>query len=516
MIFRSNRAFWLLASGMGGGWLLVAAPAFGDAALEHTQRLLTQAIRDTKETPLNQNPDTSNVITALRMANDKDLLPVFQKLRHSNAKENRIYGMISEAVITKDPQKIDLPLLFSVDDMALVGSGVATLIDAEIPTVEQLEKIVADAPREVHKAMAVGELSRRKALTDRSMLARMLKSSDDVVRYYTAVTILETKDSPDAAEALSLLRTMNDKHDLRQAAVQATMIVRVQKQKIMAAGPWIVQMATDEKNDEGLRYTAVSALLTLRHPDGPRILADMIQKQTEVTQQVKLGLIALEGAGGSEATGLKASMLEPLTRSQVGLVKELAKLAQQGANGEDITPGLLELIKLGHPIVLDWALANSESGDASRKLEIRKAIIAQATAVDGIRGRDYERAARAAQRILEDNGPEGRKVIADFLKNNNRAIVEAVLAGTYRSGVANEAELVLPIWDALSKSTAETSANYAALILAREGRQEPLAWLSGMVLGGTVQNTGFRALAGWYYAKLIGQNATLLNKALAE
>ncbi|MCL2641704.1 MAG: hypothetical protein FWD53_12720, partial [Phycisphaerales bacterium] len=368
--------------------------------------------------------------------------------------------------------------------------------------------------RDVQKAMALGELSRQNALNDRAALTRLLKSPEDVVRYYTAITILETKDSPDTTTALNLLQTMSDKHDLRQAAVQATMIVRIQKQKITAAIPWIIKIATDEKNDEGLRYTAVTALLTLRHPEAPRILADMIQKQTEIPQQVKLGLIALEGAigGGGE---LKPAMLDPLTKSQVPLVKELAKLAQQAANGADITPGLLELLKQGHPIVLDWALANSETGDASRKLDIRKAIIQHATLIDNVRGREYERAARAAQRILEDNEDAGRRTIVTLLKSNNRAIVEAVLAGTYRSNAPLQAELVLPIWPTLTK-TNETAANYAALILARENRPEPLTWLSNMTLGSTAQNTCFRALAGWYYAKLTGKAPTLLNKALAE
>jgi hypothetical protein len=499
-------------------WLILlismcaAMPALADSTLDNAERLLGNAFHEAKETPLTKSPDAGQVITALRSAKDKDLLPFFEKLRQSKSVENQIYGMISAAVLMKDPQQVDLTLLFSSDDMGLVGSGIATLVDTEVVTTAQLEKIATDAPQEVHRAMAVGELSRRKKLADRGMLLRMLKSPQDVVRYYAAITVLETNDGPELADALAALKQMNEKYDLREAAMQATMIVRVQKQKIKAAGPWLVQVASDEKNDEGLRYTAVSALLTLQNPDGPRLLADMIQKHHETIQQVKLGLIALEGAAD-----LKPSMVAPLAQSRSGLVKAIGQLAQQAAEGVDIAPGLVKLLQLGHPIVLDWALANSEHGAPARKLEIRQAIIEQATIVDDVRGRDYERAAVAAQRILEDNGADGRKLIATLLKNDNRAIVESVLAGTYRSGVENETELVLPVWDALSKSTTqETSANYAALILARESRMEPLAWLSGMVLGGTVQNPGFRGLAGWYYAKLLGKNGELMKKVLAE
>jgi hypothetical protein len=114
-------------------------------------------------------------------------------------------------------------------------------------------------------------------------------------------------------------------------------------------------------------------------------------------------------------------------------------------------------------------------------------------------------------------GSGRRSRLAALVLGDNRAVAEAVLAGIYRSATANESDLVLPAWDTLSRSTSEeTAANYAALILAREGKNQPLAWLSGMVMGGTVQSQGFRGIAGWYYAKLLNQTDTLLKKALAD
>jgi hypothetical protein len=362
--------------------------------------------------------------------------------------------------------------------------------------------------------MALGELSRRGKLKDRTPLAGLLKSNQEEVRYYAAVTALEDKDSPQAAEALATLQKMSEKNDLRRAAVQGILILRVQKEKITAALPWVVQIAGDEKNDEGLRYTAAAALLELKHPDGPRILAEMIQKQHGTIQQVKLGLISLE-----YASQLNPTSLAPLLQSRSQLARSIATLAQKAAKGGegDGTTELVKLINEGHPIVLDWALTASQNADPDRKMAVREAIIKQATIVDDQRGRDYERAALAAQRMLEDGGTPGRKLLASLVVGDNRAVAEAVLAGIYRSSAPNQSELVLPAWDTLSRSTSEeTSANYAALILAREGKMEPVAWLSGMVMGGTVQSQGFRALAGWYYARLLNQTDVLLKKALAD
>jgi hypothetical protein len=148
---------------------------------------------------------------------------------------------------------------------------------------------------------------------------------------------------------------------------------------------------------------------------------------------------------------------------------------------------------------------------------LRMAVIGQATIVDNQRERDYERAVLSTEKVLNDDGAAGRRAIVGFLKSDTRAVVEAVLAGIYRSKAENQAELVKPVWEGLTRTTsAETASNYAALILAREGHKEPLTWLPGMVAGGSAQGTGFRALAGWYYAKLKGQTDVLLKYVLAD
>jgi len=491
-----------------------ARAAESDATLDSAARILKRAMQDARETPLTQSKESGLIITALRSTRDKGLLPFFVRLEQSKSLDNQIYGMVAAAILTKDDKRIDLELLFKTTDTSLIGSAIASLIDAAVFSDAQLEWITAHATEEIHKAMSLGELSHRGKLKDKTLLLSLLKSKQEVVRYYCAVTVLESKDAADAPAALAALKEMSEKNDLRQAPVQAMMIVRVQKEKVAAAAPWLVQIASDEKNDEGLRYTALSALMLLKDPDGPHILAEMIQKQRDTIQQVKLGLIALEFAAD-----IKAADLAPLLQSKSPLAKSIATLAQQSADGSttDNTAAVVKLVKEGHPIVLDWALASCEHADADRKMAIRAAVISQSTIVDENRSRDYERAAVAAQRVLENGGPAGRKLLASLLKSDNRAVVEAVLAGIYRSAETNESELVLPAWESLSRSASEeTSANYAALILAREGKMEPLAWLSGMVMGGTVQSQGFRGIAGWYYAKLLNQTDVLLKKALAE
>jgi hypothetical protein len=502
------------------GWATPPASAPSDPALDAAQRLLKKSFAACLEGPIGKNPDAGQVVAALRSSGDKDLLPFFQKLRQSKSVDSQIFGMAAATILAKqagmDPESkefnyLDLPLLFSSKDSNLIGSAIASLIDARALSVAQLREIMAGAPDASHRAMAAGELNRTHKLEDRTPLQAMLKNDKELVRYYAAVTLLSGADAETKA-ALDCLQEMSNAHDLRQAPIQALMLVRMQKETVTAGVPWALQLARDEKNDEGLRYTAVATALSFKSPEAATVLADMIQKQKDSLEQVKLGLIAIE-----YAPQLKPEILTPLLGTKSALAKSIAGIAQKAVSGNDVTPDLLALLKEGHPIVLDWALAYSDRADAERRLAIRTAILNQATIVDDIRDRDFERAALAAQKILADDGEPGRKAIAAALKSENRAAVEAALTGIFRSDSKNQSDLVMGVWDGLTKSTSlENATNYAALILAREGKQEALTWLPKMIVGGTAQGSGFRALAGWYYAKLNGKTEPFLARILSD
>jgi hypothetical protein len=496
------------------------ADAQADPAMETAQRLLQRTYVAAREAPLSKNAEAGEIVAALRSSGDKDLLPFFLKMRDSKSTDNQIFGMVAATILAKqsgmDPEStdfnyLDLSVLLGAKDPALVGSALASLIDAEALSLAQLRVIVAKAPDASHRAMAAGELNRLHKLDDRSSLADLLKNEKEIVRYYAAMTMLSGPES-EQKSALSVLHDMTEANDLRQAAIQALMLVRMQKESITAGIPWAAQVAADEKSDEGLRYTAVATLLSLKAPDGVAILGDMIGKQKDALQQVKLGLIAIE-----YGAQLKPQVLAPLLNSKSSLAKSIALIAQKSASGADITADLISLLKEGHPIVLDWALAYCDRADPDRRLAIRTAIVNQATIVDGQRDRDYERAALAAQKILHDDGDAGRRTITNLLRSERRPVVEATLAGLFRSDAKNQSELIpMAVWDGLIRVTsAEVPANYAALIFAREGRKEALAWLPQMIQGGTTQGAGLRALAGWYYAKLKGQDAALLAAVLA-
>lgn len=488
----------------------VAAQA-KDTTLENAESFLTLALNETSSAAITQARNGSQVFSALRLSRDPAVLPLFERLRQSKLPENQIYAMVAEAVLMKDPSKVDVSVLISSADPSITGAAIAALIDADLITDEQLQKVLSDAPDPIHRVMAAGELNRRKVLKDRTVLKLLLTNSKDMVRHYAAITMLAQKDEAENAAALAALNDMAKGHDLKIAPVQAILLLKVEKDNLPLAAPWVTLIATDEENDEGLRLTAVGTLLAIKGAEGPRIFSDMVQQQKDSIQQVKLGLIALE-----HADRLKPGQIEPLGKSKSPLARAIAAVAKRAAEGNDVTADVVALIREGHPMVMDWSVAYSDHCDPARRMALRSTVLSMATIVDDVHGRDFERAALATQKILEDAAPDSRSVIATFLKSENRAVVEAALAGITRSTIDKQAELVLPIWESVSKAAVtETAANYAALILARDGRKEALPWLTGMVQGGKVQNIGFRALAGWQYARLTGQADAMLKRVLA-
>ncbi len=493
-------------------WLL--APAAGraeprDITVESTQRLMAGIFSPTNE--------TMQILAALRTTHDPAIVPLFQRLGKDPNPQMQVYAMVSEVLVTKDPTRLDVAKFIANDDQKLISSALATLIDGGIISDDQLRKIMSDAADPVQRVMAASELSHRDALPDRSVLKNLLSNDKDEVRYYAAVTLLQGKDAADQKKALDALKSLDQRHDLHDLPIMMLMVLRVRNEKIAAGGPWVESIARDEQLDDTLRQSAVGALLALGRGEGSRILGKMIDQEMEspngdALQQMRLGLMALEFAHQMEP-----GQIQSLEKSQSNVVQKIAAMAIKSCDGGDPGPLLLKLMKEGHPLILDWSLLFAQRADQQIQQNIYLTLINMSTIIDDQRGRDYERAALAAQRLVEQKTPAAMKLIAPLLSSDNPAIVEAVLDGMVRSEVPDLSDMVLPVWPNLTKSASlESAANYAALILARENHKDALPWLQGMVQGGTVQNIGFRALAGWYYAKLSGQGDSLMNHILAQ
>lgn len=488
----------------------VQAQATPDPTITAEENLLKQIYADTREGRL--------IGTVLRQSHDAGLTPIYEKLITITKGDKQVEAFISTTLISKNSKYLDITKLLDAQDSAMIGAGLAALVEANVITDAQLLQILQESKDPALKVMAAGELNRRGVLQDRKSLLNLVNDNKDSVRYYAAISLLEKTNPEENTAGLVALNDLLSKDDPRHGPVIALMLMRVRKDKITNAVPWVQAVAKNEKVDTTVRMTAITVLLALNKGDGPQLLSEMILQKTGAIEQIKLGLIALE-----HAARLKPESLDTLANSKNKTVASLGHLAQQAASGKDATADFIVLLQTtGHPILLDWSLLYAERADGFRQLQLREAIVNQAAIVDRRREQDYERAAIAAEKLVSngdtpgnaDPNSPGRLVIKRLLASDNPGVVEATLLGLARSDQTNLRDLVLPVWTPkfYKKSTNEAAANLAALILAREGGKEPLTYLQSMTE--TAENSGYRALAGWYYAKLTNQSEALVKRVV--
>lgn len=502
---------------------MVAVPAAvmaqsRDVTVEMTESLMLQMYAPSR--------DGARTVATLRATKEAELLPLFEKLaQHENAELARA-GMISAAMITGESARLDLAKAIPAgDDKSPSNAIVAMLIESGVLSDAQLQEILSSSKDAVAKVMVASELVRRKATIDAGAIKDLMGDEKDEVRYYAALTLIEhagEKRPADVKLALETLNALSGKRLVNSVPVQMLMVVRVRKDKIGGALPWVEAVAKDEKldgvpNGPVLRRTALSTLMAMKHGSAGEVYGSLAKAQTDVIPQLELAMLAIEFP-----EGLKTDHMATFANSRSKLVRTLGGIAGQAVGGADFSKDLLRLMKDGDPIVLKWALVYAEHAPEALRLPLRAAVVQQATIVDDQRKADFERAAMAAQAILEADTKEGHAALAEFLKSDNHAVVEATLAGLARSEKRSLAELVMPFWERFSarpSSNLTPAANYAALLLAREGKKEPRRWLAGMVQGGnlsSLQDLSFRVLAGWYYAKLGGEGEGLVKRVAAK
>jgi hypothetical protein len=508
-----------------------AARAEPDANLDSAQRILALAMGESR--------DGVVVRIALKATKDPELVPLFAKIQQSKAPGAQLDANLAIVMATRDPKNLDINLLLAFKDDVRIGGALAQLIDNNQISDAQLKMVMERESLELaHRVLAASELLHRKALPDHSVLVKALERpiSDvdrgDIVRHYAAVSLLMNKDEKENALALKTLNDMLAPRDRRLEQVQELMLLRIYKDKVTLALPWVKTIAQDfdpagpktddppkERVSPRLAKAALATLLALGDPGAPKILEGQILARREMVDQLNLGLIAIEYADKLKPANLErlgAGKSLPLMKAVVDAANK-AVAASGPDNEQAVTDAIMALAQDGQPIVLTWALGYSQTAPKSRQLALREMLIKQATILDDVRGPDYERAAAAANRLIEDDGEDGRKIVAGIIASNNRGAVEAALLGILRSDAKDLSSLIpAKVYTGLcSSATNENAANYATLVLAREGKQEALPWLGGMINGGSVQNIGFRALAAWYYAKLKGQSSAVLDRVMA-
>ncbi len=450
-----------------------------------------------------------SILTDLRSTRDPALLPLFAQVQKSSSPALQLLGMVYANYVTRDPKTINIPNLLGNADPSLITPTIAELIETGTLSSRQLAAIADSAVQPAQRLMAASVLVDQHNKIGQKVATELLAADQPAVRYYAAMTLLRTADAALHKRGLAVLAKLVTDDSPRLVNSKLLLLARVRAQKITTALPWVAQMAQSRASDARIQRAAITTLLALKDKQGAGDLVAAIAHASGVINRIELAFLAIEFG-----KYLTAADVKPLAITSSPLLADLAKAVQEAAGGGDPHTALVALVEQGQPIFLNWLLEYAKEPGTPHRLEYLKRIIKLGIVADNQRDLDYARAVLAAEYLAKSKEPAARKLLAELLQMPRGSAVEAVLAGMVRSNERNFSPLLLPLWHGLKHRRHRVS-DYAALLLAREGHARVLPQLAHAVMFELTRSRGFRAVAGWYYAKLTNSTNELLKNLQA-
>ena len=446
------------------------------------------------------------VLGSLRSTRDAALTPYFLQISRSKDAMLQLTGLLDANYVSRNPAILNMHHFFSIPLPTLLTASLAMLIQYGNITNAQLASILKIAPQPSQRLLAAAALvTRKKYSAALPELTLLLASADPSVRFYAAMTILETANAPAITKANAVLDGLATTHSPNMQHIKRSLLARTAVKKISAAIPWVTKIAADKKASTGTRRRAVMALLYLHAPGAGQQLENLIAHANGTIGRIELGLLAIQY--GSQ---IKPASLQVLLKTHSPLQRDIARAAILAAEHKDPTPAILHLIHQGQPLFLNWVYGYCRNPHAPHPLKLLASLVRYSTIVDGQRDVDYLRAVASAKRLANLDSPKARKLLAGFLRSANRGVVEASLSGMMQSKKTDFGILVAPLWPMLKKNHDHRIRQYAAIVMARSGSKTGMSELRKIVLYNDRRTSGFRAMAGWYYLKLAGKSDQLL------
>ncbi len=469
-----------------------------DPVILQTQKFFNQAFTF--------NVNGAQVLLNLRSTRDPALAPFFLKLSASKDPQLQLLGLVDANYVTHNPKLLHLEKLLANVDTRLITPSLAQAMQNGKLSTAQLRHLLTKAPQPAQRMMAAAVLVKKHPKLVLPILDQTLASSRPSVRYYAAMTLLQTHNPAQIRKGLAVLAELVDHHSPRLRRIKRLLLLRAASEKIHPAISWLQRIAKNSHSQFGTRLSAIRALLAMKDPTGGPLFGDAVREAKGVVDRIEAGLTAIQ-----YGHLIKVADIAPLQKTDSPLLQKISKIAIIAASGKDPTPDLLRLINQGQPIFLNWVISYCSEPTTPHKISLLAALVKLSTIVDGDRTQDYARAVLAAQQLAQADSPADRHVLAGFVKSPQRGIVEAVLVGMLRSRQHNFSPLILPVFKSLLKKRDRRIGQYAAIILGREGARQAAPFLARVCLRSVDRSDGFRAVAGWYYAKLTGQTAALLD-----
>ncbi len=477
--------------------LLVSTSAVGaaDPAAPDAAAWLTGALEDAKTGDI--------VLAALRATGDKQLTPLFIAVSRSGEKRRRLFAvtMLREFCPGEAPAVL-AERLAKDTSMAVRTEALVHLQRLGAATPEHLTAALAVDDEKVQCLAARGLVQCGRAEQATAVLRRLVGSKDAVTATTARVALLATGDSaqePILRDAFRDAKTTD--------AVISFAMEQIATEKVTAAVELVGQVAWSERR-EAVRMRAFKTLSAIS-PKAAAAIVGALRSSDKTLFRVYL----LETLSSRDDSRPHLTKLAEGTDSVAALARfELAR----PAGGAAATEAARGVLKVGHPVMLDYILDRARKDIDARKAaaDFYTPVLAEMIRLAEPKPRQMDashyRAAQAATLLADLGTPAAVGTLKQLLTGRYDAVKRSIGAGLIRAKNRAACEPAR----ALLTSPYEELASDAALTLGRFGDPTATVPLRRVLAAEQRHRTEMVALAAWYLLTIDGRAAETV-KALA-
>jgi hypothetical protein len=466
---------------------------------ESAVRIMRQAVTPQR--------DHSNIglLFALRQLRDPDLKSFFHQLAQRD--DAAAQAQATLALGELDPQKKVDPWLITQLDPAAQESVIATGLDLELITADQLTELLKEERLQpMARLFLLAELVTLNEPVDQQTLIELAKSEDLHIAGLASCLLAQLGSS-------ALFNDYCKRLDLSPPAqfedVAIWCLEAIRRYRLKACLHWVKSLLADSPVSPDLVSRAILTLLELDALAGLEAWAKALGEEPSYQQRVRSGLLLLVAGREAPMSSYERIRGEP----DEELIEAIIAMGHALSNEADPVEPLKRLIDLGHQRSSEWALSHI------KKLPPQQAIQAYEFLIDRVPNPKPEQmdstalAAQAAAKLFELK-PE---LVLSRLQSaeDDGEKQQAILLGLFeaQSPIVGEAAAKL------RRIGSGRADSLALLLMAKHARSlapNELEQLGKIAAGGGRLSLALQIQAAWLYLKHSGQTDAALARIFAN
>jgi hypothetical protein len=334
--------------------------------------------------------------------------------------------------------------------------------------------------------------------------------SDIIVRKIVALVMLLQCGDP---TALKHLEELDKSDDPKLDKGREMALERALRYEYAATGPWALHISTVAGVTPRVGLLGLRVALRFNAPGAAAEWQKEYETTDDAVTRMRLALLALQ-----LSPWMPADFYQPLVKNSDPLIKQIGVTSVAVANRKDVTPAIIALIKMYHPIANNWTLTYAHKQATPSDAQVIYITLIRAADEGGETNRSQrlDDALLATQMLYEASPVEAVKMLRPLLTDPKTSVVlqQSILVGLIAAKTPGAEQVISGI-----TFDDPDSSHLALLLLAKPAKPlTPLQMedLSMLVRGGGGLPQTLRMQAAWTYLKITHKTKEALAAVLAN